>query len=77
MMGLRGVRLGVVRPRLYRAQVLAALEAIRRRVAAGGDPHLEIMIPLVSMGTELIRMEAMIQRRSLRQDSTARFRSAP
>ena len=61
MMGLRGVRLGVVRPELYRAQVRAALEAIRRRVAAGGDPHLEIMIPLVSMGTELTRMEAMIQ----------------
>ena len=61
MMGLRGVRLGVVRPELYRAQVRAALEAIRRRVSAGGDPHLEIMIPLVSIVTELVRMEEMIR----------------
>jgi len=62
MMGLRGVRLGVVRPELYRAQVRAALAAVARRLDAGGDPHLEIMIPLVSTGTELERMEAMIHR---------------
>jgi pyruvate,orthophosphate dikinase len=61
MMGLRGVRLGVMRPELYRAQVRAALEAIRRRVAAGGDPHLELMIPLISTGSELAHMEAMIR----------------
>jgi pyruvate,orthophosphate dikinase len=61
MMGLRGVRLGVVRPELYRAQVRAALEAIRRRVAAGGNPHLELMIPLISVGSELALMEAMIR----------------
>ena len=66
MMGMRGVRLGVVRPELYRAQVRAALEAIRRRIAAGGDPHLEIMIPLVSVATELVRMEAMIREEALR-----------
>ncbi|MBI5156636.1 MAG: pyruvate, phosphate dikinase, partial [Acidimicrobiia bacterium] len=66
MMGMRGVRLGVVRPELYRAQVRAALEAIRRRVAAGGNPRLEIMIPLVSMGTELVRMEAMIREEAVR-----------
>ena len=62
MMGLRGVRLGVVRPELYRAQVRAALTAVTRRLEAGGDPRLEIMIPLVSAGTELERMEAMIHR---------------
>lgn len=61
MMGMRGVRLGVMRPELYRAQVRAALEAIRRRVTAGGDPHLELMIPLISTGSELARMEAMIR----------------
>ena len=60
MMGLRGCASASSVPG-HRAQVRAALEAIRRRVAAGGDPHLEIMIPLVSMGTELTRMEAMIQ----------------
>ncbi|HEX9977155.1 MAG TPA: pyruvate, phosphate dikinase [Acidimicrobiia bacterium] len=62
MMGLRGVRLGVVRPELYRAQVRAALTAVARRLEAGGNPHLEIMIPLVSTGTELVRMETMIHR---------------
>jgi pyruvate,orthophosphate dikinase len=62
MMGLRGVRLGIVRPELYVAQVRAALEAVRRRLAAGGHPHLEIMVPLVSTVRELARMEEMIQR---------------
>jgi pyruvate,orthophosphate dikinase len=62
MMGLRGVRLGIVRPELYVAQVRAALEAVRRRLAAGGDPHLELMVPLVSIDRELERMEAMIER---------------
>ncbi|WKZ83757.1 MAG: pyruvate, phosphate dikinase [Acidimicrobiia bacterium] len=61
MMGLRGVRLGVVRPELYRAQVRAALEAVRLRLDAGGDPRLEIMIPLVATGAELSLMEGMIQ----------------
>ncbi|MEX0826114.1 MAG: pyruvate, phosphate dikinase [Acidimicrobiia bacterium] len=62
MMGLRGVRLGIVRPELYVAQVRAALEAVKRRLAAGGDPHLEIMVPLVSTVEELGRMEEMIRR---------------
>ena len=62
MMGLRGVRLGVVRPELYRAQVRAALTAIARRLEAGGNPVLEIMIPLVSTGAELELMESMINR---------------
>ena len=62
MMGLRGVRLGIVRPELYVAQVRAALEAVKRRLAAGGNPHLEIMVPLVSTAEELSRMEQMIQR---------------
>jgi len=62
MMGLRGVRLGIVRPELYEAQVRAALEAVKRRLAVGGNPHLEIMVPLVSTAEELCRMEAMIRR---------------
>ncbi|HSM02912.1 MAG TPA: pyruvate, phosphate dikinase [Acidimicrobiia bacterium] len=62
MMGLRGVRLGIVRPELYVAQVRAALEAVKRRLAAGGHPHLEIMVPLVSTAEELYRMEQMIER---------------
>jgi len=61
MMGLRGVRLGLIRPELYRMQVEAALEAVVRRLEAGGDPHLEIMIPLVADAEELKRMRLMIE----------------
>ena len=60
MLGLRGVRLGLIVDDIYRLQMEAALEAVRRRKEAGGDPHLEIMIPLVSTTEELRRMKAMV-----------------
>jgi pyruvate, orthophosphate dikinase len=53
MLGLRGVRLGIIIPGLFRMQVRAILEAAADRIAAGGDPHPEIMIPLVGAVTEL------------------------
>jgi len=61
MMGLRGVRLGVIRPELYRAQVRAAMEAVRRRLEAGGDPQIKIMIPLVSHKTELAHVVKLVK----------------
>jgi len=61
MLGLRGVRLGLLRPELYRVQVQAGLEAVRRRVEAGGNPKLELMIPLVSMLSELKQTAEMIE----------------
>ena len=61
MMGLRGVRLGVIRPEIYRAQVRAAMEAVQRRLDAGGDPKLEIMIPLVSHQAELALVVEVVQ----------------
>jgi len=61
MLGLRGVRLGIMFDRLYRMQAHAALEAVDRRLDAGGDPRLEIMIPLVSTVEELIRTREMIE----------------
>ncbi len=63
MLGLRGVRLGLVVTDLYRMQVDAALEAVARRIQAGGDPHLEIMIPLVGNPEELIRMRELVEAR--------------
>ena len=60
MLGLRGVRLGLIVADIYRLQMEAALEAVRRRKVAGGDPHLEIMIPLVSTTEELRRMKTMV-----------------
>jgi len=47
MLGLRGVRLGVVIPGLFAMQSRAILEAAAERVRAGGVPRVEIMIPLV------------------------------
>jgi pyruvate, orthophosphate dikinase len=46
MLGVRGVRLGVLKPGLYAMQVRALMEAAADRVAAGGTPVVEIMIPL-------------------------------
>ena len=53
MLGLRGVRLGVVVPGLVAMQARAVLEAAADRIEAGGDPHVEIMVPLVSTIGEL------------------------
>ncbi|GII75790.1 pyruvate, phosphate dikinase [Sphaerisporangium rufum] len=60
MLGLRGVRLGLVIPGLFEMQVRAIAEAAAERRAAGGDPRAEIMIPLVSAVQELegVRDEA-------------------
>jgi pyruvate,orthophosphate dikinase len=53
MLGVRGVRLGVLREGLYRTQVRALLDAAEARVAAGGNPIVEVMIPLVVVREEL------------------------
>ncbi len=53
MLGVRGVRLGLLRPDLYGAQVRAIAGAVADRRSADGDPHPEIMIPLVSTAEEL------------------------
>ncbi|MGY1828631.1 pyruvate, phosphate dikinase [Blastococcus sp. SYSU DS0541] len=60
MLGLRGVRLGLVVPGLFAMQVRAIAEAACERKQAGGDPRPEIMIPLVGAVQELeaIREEA-------------------
>ena len=60
MLGLRGCRLGITNPEIYQMQVRAIMEAACERKAAGGDPRVEIMIPLVSVYTELevLRSEA-------------------
>jgi pyruvate,orthophosphate dikinase len=48
MLGLRGVRLGVVIPGLFQMQSRAILEAAADRIKAGGVPRVEIMVPLVA-----------------------------
>jgi len=53
MLGLRGVRLGLVGPGLFALQVRALAEAAADRILAGGDPRLEVMVPLVAAVQEL------------------------
>jgi pyruvate,orthophosphate dikinase len=60
MLGLRGVRLGLKIPGLFALQIRAVAEAAARRLAAGGTPRPEIMVPLVGSRRELqiVRDEA-------------------
>jgi pyruvate,orthophosphate dikinase len=53
MLGLRGVRLGLIFAGLYELQVRAIAEAMADRIAIGGNPKVEIMIPLVGSHMEL------------------------
>ncbi len=56
MLGLRGVRLGILKPGLYAMQVRAIVEAACEVRKAGADPKVEIMIPLVATRPELQQM---------------------
>ena len=60
MLGLRGVRLGIQIPGLFRMQARAILEAAADRTAAGMRPMPEIMIPLVASVRELEIVKADI-----------------
>ncbi|WP_218566332.1 pyruvate, phosphate dikinase [Vallicoccus soli] len=53
MLGLRGVRLGLVVPGLFTMQVRALAEAAAARTQEGGRPRVEVMIPLVGSVQEL------------------------
>ena len=53
MIGVRGVRLGVLKPGLYAMQVRALMEAAHERSNAGGHPVVEIMIPLTVSREEM------------------------
>jgi pyruvate, orthophosphate dikinase len=53
MLGVRGIRLGILRPNVYAAQVRAIIGAAVARKQAGGDPRPEIMLPLTATSQEL------------------------
>ena len=61
MLGLRGVRLGIIKPGLYAMQVRAIVEAAAAVKKEGGDPRVEIMIPLVATAPELQQMRAELE----------------
>ncbi|MEX2548479.1 MAG: pyruvate, phosphate dikinase [Chloroflexota bacterium] len=60
MLGLRGIRLGLMIPDLIKMQTRAILNAAIARKKAGGDPHPEIMIPLVGHVNELAATRAIL-----------------
>ncbi|MEU9188894.1 pyruvate, phosphate dikinase [Streptomyces sp. NPDC048484] len=62
MLGLRGVRLGLVIPGLVAMQVRAIGEAVAERLRAGGTPRAEIMVPLVGDVRELRIVREEVQR---------------
>ncbi|HUX44797.1 MAG TPA: pyruvate, phosphate dikinase [Terracidiphilus sp.] len=62
MLGLRGCRLGIAFPEITEMQSRAIFEAAVNVKNHGGDPHLEIMVPLIG-SIEEMRHQANIIRR--------------
>jgi pyruvate,orthophosphate dikinase len=60
MLGLRGIRLGLMIPDLIKMQTRAILNAAIARKRDGGDPHAEIMIPLVGHVNELAQTRKIL-----------------
>ncbi len=62
MLGLRGCRLGITFPEITEMQARAILEAAVQVKSKGGDPHPEIMIPLVGSVEEMRNQAAIVRR---------------
>jgi len=60
MLGLRGCRLGIMFPEIYRMQVRAIIEAACKLVKKGMKIFPEIMVPLVAHVNEFKRVREMI-----------------
>ncbi len=61
MLGLRGIRLGLMIPDIIKMQTRAILNAAIARKRAGGSPHAEIMIPLVGHVNELAATHEILE----------------
>ncbi len=61
MLGTRGCRLGILKPGLYRMQVRALIEAAVARKQAGGDPQVEVMIPLTVAASEMELLDGWVR----------------
>ena len=59
MMGLRGVRLGIVYPEITETQFRDLFQATAELMTEGFDPHLEIMVPLTINVKELEHQKAI------------------
>lgn len=61
MLGFRGVRLLLLRPKIFRMQLKALLEAARELREEGLDPRPEVMVPLVTDPKEVERARALAE----------------
>jgi pyruvate,orthophosphate dikinase len=75
MIGTRGVRLGVLKPGLYEMQVRALMEAAAELRAAGGNPIVEVMIPLTVTRQELALARGWVEQAIT--EATAGLRRKP
>ena len=71
MMGLRGVRLGIVYPEITEVQFRALFEATAELMKEGFDPHLEIMVPLTINVKELEHQKRIADR--VKKEVEAKF----
>ncbi|MGC9159513.1 MAG: putative PEP-binding protein, partial [Terracidiphilus sp.] len=62
MLGLRGCRLGIAFPEITEMQARAIIEAAVAVKSKGGDPHPEIMIPLIGTIEEMRNQAAIVRR---------------
>jgi pyruvate, orthophosphate dikinase len=62
MLGMRGVRLGLLLPELFATQVRALAEATASLIRDGQSPHVEIMVPLIASAAELRLIREPIER---------------
>ena len=62
MLGLRGCRLGITFPEITEMQARALFEAAVTVKKQGGEPHLEIMVPLIASIEEMRNQASVIRR---------------
>jgi len=76
MLGMRGCRLAIEWPEVYRMQVAAIVSAaLRVREETGTEPQVEIMIPLVAFEDELriLRAEVMAEAERVMEERGGRM----
>ncbi len=61
MLGTRGVRLGILKEDLFRMQARSLVQAALDRKAAGGNPVVEVMVPLIINRLELELVRGWIE----------------
>jgi pyruvate,orthophosphate dikinase len=71
MLGLRGVRLGLMIPDFVKVQTRAILNAQIKVKQAGGNPIAKIMIPLVGHVNELARTRELLEAEAVAVESKA------